>query len=68
MPPRLPPQDCSGGIVGLLGQVETSKGVPSVSAENLQQSLTEQLTKAGNAPKSVHCKTDLAGSRPDGHV
>lgn len=54
---------------GLLGaalsgcsvKVETSKGVPSVSAENLQQSLTEQLTKAGNAPKSVHCKTDLAG-------
>lgn len=46
-------------LSGCSAKVETSKGVPSVSAENLQQSLTEQLTKAGNAPKSVHCKTDL---------
>ncbi len=46
---------CSGSV-----KVET-KTAPSVSGADLQQDLTDRLTKAGNAPKSVTCPDDLVG-------
>ncbi|MGV1087067.1 MAG: DUF4333 domain-containing protein [Mycobacterium sp.] len=46
------------GLSGCSVKVETSSA-KSVSAADLQKDLTDRLTKAGNAPKSVTCAGDL---------
>lgn len=46
------------GLTGCSAKVET-KVTKSVSAADLQKNITDQLTEAGNAPKSVTCKGDL---------
>ncbi len=53
-----------GGLSGCSAKVETKsevKAEKSVSAADLQTNLTERLTVAGSPPKSVTCKSDLAG-------
>ena len=44
------------GLTGCSVKVEKS-----VSVEDLQKQITDQLTEAGNAPKSVTCDGDLVG-------
>ena len=47
---------------GLSGcSVKVEKSPPSVGAADLQKQLTDQLSGADPAPKSVTCKNDLAG-------
>lgn len=49
-------------VAGLLsGCSATVATKSSVSAADLQKNLTDQLTEAGNAPKSVTCSGDLEG-------
>lgn len=54
-------------VLGLLGaglsgcSVKVEKSLPSVSSADLQKQLTEQLSGATPAPKSVTCKDDLIG-------
>lgn len=46
------------GLTGCSAKVETS-AKSAVSAEDLQKKVTDQLTEAGNAPKSVTCDGEL---------
>lgn len=46
------------GLTGCSAKVETSTK-SAVSAEDLQKKVTDQLTAAGNAPKSVTCDGEL---------
>ncbi len=46
------------GLTGCSAKVETS-ATSAVSAEDLQKKVTDQLTAAGNAPKSVTCSDEL---------
>ena len=46
------------GLTGCSAKVETSAR-SAVSAEDLQKKVTDQLTEAGNAPKSVTCDGEL---------
>ena len=46
------------GLTGCSAKVETSTK-SAVSAEDLQKKVTDQLTEAGNAPKSVTCDGEL---------
>lgn len=48
------------GLTGCSAKVSMDTSTTSaVSAENLQQKITDQLTAAGNAPKSVTCSDEL---------
>lgn len=48
------------GLSGCTAKVET-KVTRSVSADDLQKNITDQLTQAGDPPKSVTCNGDLIG-------
>lgn len=50
------------GLAGCSGEVKVeTKSTPTVSGSDLEKSLTDRLTEAGNAPRSVTCKDGLTG-------
>ena len=51
----------AGVLSGCTFSASTGTGPPVVSKADLQQDITDRLTKAGQPPRSVSCADDLVG-------